>query len=561
MKHAAHLQVTLDVPWLLRRKMKQPGSPQDGEGCVQVVAGKNGTKCPHEMSRVGLAQSLRRRRGGPLEVLTSDLAVYILEMLDDEVLVGCMSVCKKWMHLGGAREIWQVRNERSEDGTVNWNAFQRFNDLRQKAHSKVVQCRSRTSGKYLVVKRISTRVNPTTGEAQDVSQDQGFPVRYLREVSLLRASTHPNVMRLYFVNHQEGSLDLFSEFVGQNMEDYLAHLPTQCFEPGTDDHGWAMKNCKSYMQQIISAVCYCHSRGILMRDIKPRNVMLDHTGSGQVKLTGFALGRFASLPAEPLTREVVTLSYRAPEILLGGQNPVYSSPVDMWSVGCTFAEMASGKTLFEGESEIGLLFDIFRLLGTPNDGMWPGVASLPDFLADPPQWRPKDLSTKAPLCVAGLDLLASLLRYDPAQRISAKQALSHPFFTGDTPGGSAPEKAQGASGDQLCCEYWEELRERLLSLENGCLPAEVCETDRHLKGFAAMRKILVEWLVEVVEEARMKCETLFLSVNYMDRLLAMTNIAREKLQLVGITSILVASKHEELAPQSVQNLVIMTDNT
>ena len=64
-----------------------------------------------------------------------------------------------------------------------------------------------------------------------------------------------------------------------------------------------------------------------------------------------ALGRFASLPAEPLTREVVTLSYRAPEILLGGERPIYSSPVDMWSVGCTFAELASGRTLFEGYSE------------------------------------------------------------------------------------------------------------------------------------------------------------------------------------------------------------------
>jgi serine/threonine protein kinase len=311
-----------------------------------------------------LTGAQRRPRSGPVDVLTSDLAVYILGMLDDEVLVQCMGVCRKWQKLGEAPEIWSRRSERCKDG-VNWHTFQRLGVLRQKAHSMVVQCRSRKSGKYLVVKRISTRINPSTGEAQDIVQDQGFPVRYLREVSLLKASAHQNVMRLHFVCHQEGSLDIFSEFVGQNLEDYIAGLPNQSFVYGTDDHTWAMSNCKSFLKQILGAVCYCHSRGILMRDIKPRNVMLDNTGSGTVKLTGFALGRFASLPTEPLTREVVTLSYRPPEILLGGQNPAYSSPVDMWSVGCTLAEIASGMTLFEGESEIGLLFCIFRSMNFP----------------------------------------------------------------------------------------------------------------------------------------------------------------------------------------------------
>ena len=351
-------QTTSDCPWTHRRKLQTPGSPSDGAVGTLSFPSKDGQLFAEVPSNVP-TWAHRRPRNGPVDVLTSDLAVYILGMLDDEVLVQCIGVCKKWQKLGEAPEIWSRRSERCIDG-VNWHTFKRLGVLRQKAHSRVVQCRSRKSGKYLVAKRISTRTNPSTGEAQDIVQDQGFPVRYLREVSLLKASAHPNVMRLHFVCHQEGSLDIFSEFVGQNLEDYIAGLPNQSFVFGTDDHAWAMSNCKSFMKQILEAVFYCHSRGILMRDIKPRNVMLDNTGSGTVKLTGFALGRFASLPTEPLTREVVTLSYRPPEILLGGQNPAYSSPVDMWSVGCTLAEIASGMTLFEGESEIGLLFCIFR---------------------------------------------------------------------------------------------------------------------------------------------------------------------------------------------------------
>jgi cyclin-dependent kinase 2 len=369
----------------------------------------------------------------PLDALTWDALMNIFSLLENQELILCMQVNRKWRHLAGLKELWKDRDEACpKEGVVKWSAFRRIRELRHKAHSRVVQCESRKTGQMLVVKRVCTRVNASTGEEHMPAQDQGFPVRYLREISLLRACNHPNIMKLYLISYEDGQLDIFSEFVGQNIEDYIASLPQKYFAKGTTEHARAMTNCKNFMYQILSAVSYCHARGILLRDIKPRNVMLDRNGQGLVKLTGFALGRFASIPAEPLTREVVTLSYRAPEILLGGQSPVYSAPVDMWSVGCTLAEIASGATLFEGESEIGLLFCIFRLLGTPTEQMWPGVTSLPDFLCEPPRWPPKDLSTVAPLFSDGLDLLAKMLQYDPAKRISAKEAMAHPFFHQDS---------------------------------------------------------------------------------------------------------------------------------
>lgn len=123
----------------------------------------------------------------------------------------------------------------------------------------------------------------------------------------------------------------------------------------------------------------------------------------------------------------MTLWYRAPEVLLGSRH--YSTAIDMWSVGCIFAEMAMRQPLFPGDSEIDEIFRIFRTLGTPDEDVWPGVKSLPDYKPTFPQWHAVPLKgTIKGLDDAGLDLLAQTLIYDPAHRISAKRALVHPYF-------------------------------------------------------------------------------------------------------------------------------------
>lgn len=184
------------------------------------------------------------------------------------------------------------------------------------------------------------------------------------------------------------------------------------------------------MRQILEAIVFCHARRIVHRDLKPQNLLISRDGA-TVKLADFGLARAFGIPVRVYTHEVVTLWYRAPEVLLGAAR--YSTPVDVWSIGCIFAEMATGAPLFHGDSEIDQLFRVFRTLGTPSETLWPGVSQLPDFKSSFPSWRSNVLKTVVPgICDDGLDLLTRCLTYDPQQRISGKACLLHPYFDGIT---------------------------------------------------------------------------------------------------------------------------------
>merc|ERR1719445_2335710 len=239
------------------------------------------------------------------------------------------------------------------------------------------------------------------------SEEEGVPSTAIREVSLLKELNHPNIVRLQDVIMQESRLYLIFEFLTMDLKKYLDTIPQKEFcDPNL---------VKSYTYQILQAMLFCHQRRVLHRDLKPQNLLIDQQGA--IKLADFGLARAFGIPVRVYTHEVVTLWYRAPEILLGSQK--YSCPIDIWSLGTIFAEMLNKKPLFQGDSEIDQLFRIFRILTTPTEETWPGVTSLPDFKSSFPNWNTNSLpTTMKDCCPKALDLLTQCLVYDPSKRIS-----------------------------------------------------------------------------------------------------------------------------------------------
>ncbi|KDN48432.1 Pkinase-domain-containing protein [Tilletiaria anomala UBC 951] len=253
------------------------------------------------------------------------------------------------------------------------------------------------------------------------AEDEGVPSTAIREISLLKELRDPNIVTLYDIIHQEQKLYLVFEFLDLDLKKYMDNV-------GSKGDGLGPDMVKKFTFQLVKGIYYCHAHRILHRDLKPQNLLIDKEGN--LKLADFGLARAFGIPLRTYTHEVVTLWYRAPEVLLGSRH--YSTAIDMWSVGCIFAEMASRVPLFPGDSEIDEIFRIFRILGTPTDETWPGLKALPDYKSSFPNWRGKPLSEEVKnLDPSGIDLLKNMLVYDPAGRISAKRALQHPYLAGN----------------------------------------------------------------------------------------------------------------------------------
>mmetsp|Transcript_3444 Transcript_3444/g.6801 ORF Transcript_3444/g.6801 Transcript_3444/m.6801 type:complete len:216 (-) Transcript_3444:686-1333(-) len=176
-------------------------------------------------------------------------------------------------------------------------------------------------------------------------EDEGVPSTAIREISLLKELKHPNIVYLRDVVYGDNRLYLAFEFVDMDLKKFIDTNPDM--SPAV---------VKSFMYQLLLGIDFCHSHRVLHRDLKPQNLLIDKQKT--LKLADFGLARAFGVPIRTYTHEVVTLWYRAPEVLLGARQ--YSTPIDIWSVGCIFAELVTRKPLFPGDSEIDELYRIFR---------------------------------------------------------------------------------------------------------------------------------------------------------------------------------------------------------
>lgn len=283
--------------------------------------------------------------------------------------------------------------------------YQKLEKIGEGTYGVVYKGKNRKTGEIIALKNIRLE-----------AEDEGIPSTAIREISLLKLLEHPNIVRLHDVVHSETQLTLVFEYLDQDLKKYL---------DAASDKGLESHSVKSFLYQLLQGVSYCHQHRVLHRDLKPQNLLINM--EGELKLGDFGLARAFGIPVRSYTNEVVTLWYRAPDVLLGSKK--YSTSVDIWSVGCIFAEMVNGRPLFPGTSDADQLFKIFEILGTPSLESWPGMKELSEYKENFPQFPGSSLQEICPtLDEEGINLLGLMLQYDPDKRISAEEALRHHYF-------------------------------------------------------------------------------------------------------------------------------------
>ncbi|KAM7270946.1 hypothetical protein ACFE04_030160 [Oxalis oulophora] len=287
------------------------------------------------------------------------------------------------------------------------STFEKLEKIGQGTYSTVYKARDLTNDKIVALKKVRF-------DHYDIES-----IKFMaREILILRRLDHPNIIKLegLITSPLSSSLYLVFEYMEHDLVG-LSSLPGVKFtEP----------QIKCYMRQLISGLHHCHSRGILHRDIKGSNLLID--SNGILKIADFGLASFFDPHyGTPLTSRVVTLWYRPPELLLGASH--YGVAVDLWSTGCILGELYAGRPILPGKTEVEQIHKIFKLCGSPSDDYWMKL-QLPHSTVFKPVHPYKR-------CLAeiykhfpdpALRLLETLLSMDPSHRGTAALALKSEFF-------------------------------------------------------------------------------------------------------------------------------------
>ncbi|KAL0265575.1 UNVERIFIED_CONTAM: hypothetical protein PYX00_011287 [Menopon gallinae] len=291
------------------------------------------------------------------------------------------------------------------------DSYHKIEKIGEGTYGVVYKAREKRTGRIVALKKI--RLN---------DENEGVPATTIREVSLLKTLKHSTIVNLETVLYKENKMYLAMEYLDLDLRKYIDGVRrSNKTVPGDV--------LRRFVQQILTAVDYCHSRAVLHRDLKPQNILVGR--DMRLKLADFGLGRSIGIPLRTYTHDIITLWYRPPELLLGAKH--YSEAVDVWSAAAIVAELVLLVPMFQGDSEVDQIYKIFKVLGTPSESTWTGMRDLPGFSMDLPRWGGVNLRELLRCCDELTDMIARMLAYNPAERLSARRALRHEYLRGLEP--------------------------------------------------------------------------------------------------------------------------------
>mmetsp|Transcript_55450 Transcript_55450/g.179838 ORF Transcript_55450/g.179838 Transcript_55450/m.179838 type:complete len:348 (-) Transcript_55450:133-1176(-) len=283
-------------------------------------------------------------------------------------------------------------------------------------YGKVHKARDRETGRLVAIKKAkASKLDTEVG---------GVSITALREIKLMQAVQHPNVMGYLEVFVEAGALHIVMDYMDGDLRKLI------------EDKGLVLNetHVKCLSRQILEGLAALHQEFFVHRDLSPGNILLSFN-TGVARIGDFGFSRTIGHRDRPLTPMCTTMWYRAPELFYGAK--YYGQTVDIWSVGCLIAEMFLREPFFQGKGEFDMMQKIFEKTGTPTEEVWKDVSALPVFLpfsafprTSMAHWLP-GVSTFAQSLVDGL------LALDPKQRPSAQDTLRHQFF-GEWPAACRP---------------------------------------------------------------------------------------------------------------------------
>ncbi|KAJ2704535.1 TFIIH complex serine/threonine-protein kinase subunit kin28 [Coemansia sp. IMI 203386] len=291
-------------------------------------------------------------------------------------------------------------------------------DINKETESLYKKQRKLGEGTYAVVyqgQHIKTGRTVAIKKIKVGNMRSGLDMSAIREVKALQELRHPNVIELVDVFSHKTNLNLVLEYLDTDLEIVIKEK-NLVFMPA---------DIKSWMMMALRGLDHCHKCWLLHRDLKPNNLLI--ASDGQLKLADFGLARDFGDVKRAMTSNTVTRWYRAPELLLGATN--YTGAIDIWAMGCIFAELLLRAPYLPGDSDIEQLTTIFKARGTPTEDEWPGMSKLPAGFRFDKYPRPQFSDLFHGASEEALVLMNLMLTFNPTNRITAGDALQHHYFS------------------------------------------------------------------------------------------------------------------------------------